>query len=148
MRDRQNFLIISASHPLMKTNWVVTSLSARSISKDSTLKGTVSRDFRLLVFFMNQLPPSPWGYHQCCFEFFRKFAEIFAVQGAPPVSLTPVARIFNHKSFNYFVGHLWEIELTYRYIFAFQFSLRSQKPDIVPIICHRYRWYRWCTLTC
>ncbi len=26
--------------------------------KKSTLKGTVSRDFRLLVFFMNQLPPS------------------------------------------------------------------------------------------
>ncbi len=26
-------------------------------------KGTVSRDFRLLVFFMNQLPPSPGVYH-------------------------------------------------------------------------------------
>ncbi len=43
-------------------------------------------------------------------NFFRKFAEIFAAQGAPPVSLTPAAngKIFNHKSFNYFV------ELTYR----------------------------------
>ncbi len=38
------------------------------------------------------------------FEFFRKFAEIFAAQGAPPlVSLTPVAKIFNHKSFKYLV---------------------------------------------
>ncbi len=27
------------------------------------LKGTVSRDFRLLVFFMNQFPPSPLVYH-------------------------------------------------------------------------------------
>ncbi len=27
------------------------------------LKGTVSRDFRLLVFFMKQFPPSPWAYH-------------------------------------------------------------------------------------
>jgi len=27
------------------------------------LKGTVSRDFLLLVFFMNQFPPSPWVYH-------------------------------------------------------------------------------------
>jgi hypothetical protein len=29
--------------------------------------------------------------------FFRKFTEIFAAQGAPPVSLTPVA---NEKIFN------------------------------------------------
>ncbi len=44
------------------------------------VKGTVSRDFLLLVFFMNQFPPSP-----------RKFAEIFASKRAPPVSTTPVA---------------------------------------------------------
>jgi hypothetical protein len=31
-------------------------------------------------------------------------------------------------------GHLWEEELTYRYMFAFKFTLRSQQPDIVPII--------------
>jgi hypothetical protein len=30
-----------------------------------------------------------------------------------------------------------EVELTYRYIFAFKFTLESQQPDIVPIICHR-----------
>jgi hypothetical protein len=45
-------------------------------------------------------------------------------------------------------GHLWEVELTYRYNFAFKFTLRSQQPDIVPIICHRchwrrYHWHRW-----
>jgi hypothetical protein len=33
--------------------------------------------------------------------------------------------------------YLWEVELTYRYNFAFKFTLRSQQPDIVPIICHR-----------
>ncbi len=33
-------------------------------------------------------------------------------------------------------GLLWEVELTYRYIFAFKFTLRSQQPDIVLIICH------------
>jgi hypothetical protein len=32
-----------------------------------------------------------------------------------------------------------EVELTCRYIFAFQFTLRSQQPDIVPIIYHRYQ---------
>jgi hypothetical protein len=54
-------------------------------------KGTVSRDFLLLVFFMNQFPPSPRVFHLDRFEFFRNFAEIFASQGAPPVSTTPVA---------------------------------------------------------
>jgi hypothetical protein len=57
------------------------------------LKRTVSRDFLLLVFFMNQFPPSPRVFHLDRFEFFRKFAEIFASQGAPPVSTTPVANL-------------------------------------------------------
>jgi hypothetical protein len=34
-------------------------------------------------------------------------------------------------------GHLWVVELTYILIFAFEFSLRCLRPDIVPIICHR-----------
>jgi hypothetical protein len=29
------------------------------------------------------------------------------------------------------------VELTYRYIFAFKLTLRSQQPDNFPIICHR-----------
>jgi hypothetical protein len=40
---------------------------------------------------MNQFPPHPRVFLLDCFEFFRKFAEIFASQGAPPVSTTPVA---------------------------------------------------------
>ncbi len=51
----------------------------------------MSRDFLLLVFFMNQFPPSPRVLHLDRFKFFRKFAEIFASQGVPPVSATPVA---------------------------------------------------------
>ena len=58
------------------------------------LKGTVSRDFLLLSFFMNQFPPSPRVFHLDRFEFFRKFAEIFASQGAPLVSTTPVAKFY------------------------------------------------------
>jgi hypothetical protein len=53
----------------------------------------VSRDFLLLVFFMNQFHSSPRVLHLDRFEFFRKFAEIFASQGAPPVSTTPVANL-------------------------------------------------------
>jgi hypothetical protein len=57
------------------------------------LTGTVSRDFLLLVFFLNQFPPSPRVSHLDRLEFFRKFAEIFASKGAPPVSTTPVANL-------------------------------------------------------
>jgi hypothetical protein len=57
------------------------------------VKGTVSRDFWLLVFFMNQFPPNPRVFHLDRFKFFRKFADIFASQGAPPVSTTPVANL-------------------------------------------------------
>ncbi len=53
---------------------------------EKVFKGTVSRDLLLLVFLMNQFPPSHRVLHQDRFEFFRKFAEIFASQGAPPVS--------------------------------------------------------------
>ncbi len=41
-----------------------------------------------LVFFMNQFPPSPRVFHEDRFKFFRKLAEIFTSQGAPPVSMT------------------------------------------------------------
>ncbi len=36
-------------------------------------------------------------------------------------------------------GHLCEVELSYRYIFALKFTFKSQQPDIVSIICHRYQ---------
>jgi hypothetical protein len=38
-----------------------------------------------------KFPPSTWVYLYGHFDFFRKFAEIFAAQGAPLVSMTPVA---------------------------------------------------------
>jgi hypothetical protein len=42
------------------------------------LKESLTRDFRLQVFFMNQCPPGPQVFHWGRFEFFRKLAEIFA----------------------------------------------------------------------
>jgi hypothetical protein len=50
------------------------------------LKGTVSRDFLLQIFFMNHLSRSPENNTKVITNFFQKFAEIFASQGAPPVS--------------------------------------------------------------
>ncbi len=52
-------------------------------------------------------------------------------------------KIFNQKSLIILFGHLWEVELTYRDSFAFKFTLRSQQPDIVPIVCRQYCWHRW-----
>ncbi len=49
-------------------------------------KGTMSRDFLLLSFFHESVFPQPQSI-----PFFRKFAEIFASQGAPLVSTTPAA---------------------------------------------------------
>jgi hypothetical protein len=40
--------------------------------------GSLTRDFRLQVFFVNQCPPGPQVFHWSLFEFFRKFVEIFA----------------------------------------------------------------------
>jgi hypothetical protein len=64
--------------------------------------------------------------------------EIFAVQGAPPVSTNTGGKWKKSSIIKVLIvlfGHLWEVELTYRYIFTFKLTLRSQQPDIVPIIC-------------
>ena len=53
-------------------------------------KETVTRDFRLKVFFMNQ-PPKPQGIPLGPFQIFRKFAEIFTAHGVPQVSLSLMA---------------------------------------------------------
>ncbi len=110
------------------------------------LKGTVSQDFFLLVFFMNQFPPSPRVSHLDRFEFFRKFAEIFADQGWPPVSLTPVANEKNlQKIFNNFVGTpLNSINNTSKTGGKICRRCRWYRWQI----CHRCRWYRWSTLSC
>jgi hypothetical protein len=42
---------------------------------------------------MNQFSPSPRVSHLAIFKFFQKFAEIFAIQGAPPESMTPLANL-------------------------------------------------------
>jgi hypothetical protein len=80
------------------------------------LKGTVPRDFRLQVFY-ESVSPKPLIIPLGRFEFFRKYAQIYAAQGAPPVSLTPLA---NEKKSSIrkvsiiFLEHLCKVELTYR----------------------------------
>ena len=45
-------------------------------------------------FFHESVSPHPRVFHLDRFEFFRKFAEIFASQGIPPVSATPAANCY------------------------------------------------------
>ena len=52
------------------------------------------------------------------------------------MSLTPVANESSiRKILIILLGHLWIVELTYVYIFAFKFTLRYLQPDINPIVC-------------
>jgi hypothetical protein len=87
-------------------------------------KGTVSRDFRLLVFFMKPLS-IPLGL----FRIFSKIRlDIRSSRCTDTGGKWKKSSII--KVLNTLFGHLWEVDLTYRYIFAF--TLRSQQPDIVP----------------
>jgi hypothetical protein len=43
--------------------WIMLWILRKVISRYIRFKGTVSRDFLLLVFFLNQFPPSLWLYH-------------------------------------------------------------------------------------
>ncbi len=63
------------------------------VDRQTGLKGQCHEIFCFWFFFMNQFPPSPRVFRLDRFKFFRKFAEIFASQGAPPVSTTPVANL-------------------------------------------------------
>ncbi len=57
-----------------------------------SLKGQCHEIFCFWFFSWISFPP-PKVFHLDRFEFFRKFAEIFASQGAPPISMTPVANL-------------------------------------------------------
>jgi hypothetical protein len=65
----------------LEGNTVITYVAYMSIG----VKGSLTRDFRLQVFFMNQCPPGPQVFHWGHNEFFRKFAEIFANEYFSPV---------------------------------------------------------------
>ncbi len=72
-------------------SWLLYFLCGNKSAGDRTsvqLKGSLTRDFRLQVFFMNQRPPGPQVFHRGRFEFFRKFAEIFANEYLSPLSTT------------------------------------------------------------
>jgi hypothetical protein len=81
------------------------------------IKGQCHEISDFIFFSMNQFLPCPWVYHQGRFEFVRKFAEIFAAQGAQPGNRWQMKKnISIRKVFIILFGHLWIVivELTYR----------------------------------
>jgi hypothetical protein len=68
--------------------------SSRVVDRSSRgVKGSLTRDFRLQVFFMNQCPPDPRVFSWGRVDFFRKFAEIFAKEWLLLVSTMPAINL-------------------------------------------------------
>jgi hypothetical protein len=67
-------------------------MSERSTFK-FIFKGTVSRDFRLLVFFMNQFPQAHEYTIRAFSNFFENSRRYSQLKVLPLVSLTPVANL-------------------------------------------------------
>ncbi len=104
-------------------------------------------------------PPSPRVFHKDRFDFFRKFAEIFAAQGLPPVSLQ-MEKIFNQKNFHNFIwsplgsrGNIYIhfcLQVYFQVSAAWYCSNYLPPVSLIPVaschrrqICLRYRWHRW-----
>ncbi len=62
------------------------------------LKESRTQDFGLQVIFMNKCPQSPQVFHWGRFEFFRKFAEIFANEYLSVINCSAVSRGNNQKA--------------------------------------------------
>ncbi len=82
------------------------------VLSDSATRFSISAFFSRISF-----PQAPEYTIRAILNFSKKFADIFATQGAQPVSLTPVAYGINLQSEKFFIillGHFWEAEFTYR----------------------------------
>jgi hypothetical protein len=149
---------------IIKTDTTATkcgSTLSSPLYKPLPFKGTVSRDFLLLVFFINQFPPI-WANSKF-FENSRRYSQL-KVDHRCRWHRWQMKKIFNQKNFNNFVGtpldsrgntdihfclqvHLkvsaaWYYSL---YIFATGINNTSKTGGK---ICRRCRWYRWSTLSC
>ncbi len=88
---------------------------------DFKLKGQVSRDFRLLVFFHESVSPKPLSIPLGPFRFFSKIREDIRSSRCTTGVVDTGGKWKKSsiiKVLNILFGHLWEEELTYRYIFA------------------------------
>ncbi len=88
-------------------------------------------------FFHESISPKPLSIPLGSFRIFSKILGDIRSRSSRCITCVVDTRWQMEKSsiikvFIILFGHLWEVELTYRYIFAFKFTLRSRQPDIVP----------------
>ena len=109
-------------------------------------KGTASRDFRLLVFSWINFPQAcKYSIPLQPFRIFSKIrGDIRGSRCTTGVNDTggKWKKSSSRKILIILFGHLWVVELTYIYIFAFKFTLLYLQPDIVLIICHRCQQHK------
>jgi hypothetical protein len=89
------------------------------------LKGTVSRDFRLLVFSWFSFPQAP-EYTIRAVSNFSKIREHIRSSRCTTVVIDTGGKWKKYSIIKVLIllsGHLWNVELTYRYIFAFKFMI-------------------------
>ncbi len=136
-----------------------------ALSDSQPLKGTVSLDFLVLVFFSwISFPPVPEYPIRTVLNFFensRRYSQL-KVDHRCRWDRWQMKKIFNQKNFKNFVGTPLDSRVNIYIFFAFKFTLGYLQPDINPIVCHRYQqhlwnwwqicrrccWYRWSTLSC
>ncbi len=135
----------------------------------SLLKGTVSRDFLLLVFFLNQFPPSLWLLYTISaisnfFENSRRYSQLKVCHRCQR-HRWQMEKTFKQKNFNNFVwpplGSRVNIHINFCLLIHFMVSAAwycchyfppvSTTPvanlppvSLIPLaICHRRRWHQW-----
>ncbi len=110
-----------------------------SPANDLHLKETVPRNFRLQVLLWISFPQAPEQPLRP-FQIFSKIRrDISSSRCTNEVVDTDGKwkKSSIRKVLIIFLEHLFGVELTYRYIFSFKFTLGCQQSDIVPIICHQ-----------
>ncbi len=107
---------------------------------DQHVIGTVSRDFWLQVFFMNHLPFSHWMFLSIISNILGNSRNIFAVQGALPVSKTQLLNRENVSTYVFF-RHYWApVYIHIQIYFYYMSNLRCRQSEIVVI---DDRWCYW-----
>ena len=81
-------------------------------------------------FLHESVSPKPLSIPIGSFQIFLKIRRDIAAQGVVDTS-GKWKKSSIMKVLIILFGQLWVVELGYRYIFAFKFTLRSQQPDIV-----------------
>jgi hypothetical protein len=125
---------------------VMISLDTRisAVTLNSPIKRTVPRDFRLLVFFHESVSPKHLSIPLRPFQIFSKIrGNIRGSRCTTSVVDTggKWKKSLSRKILIILFGHLWVVELTYIYIFAFKFTLSCLQPEsvLIILICHRRR---------